>query len=240
MSLLDHLKAHIVFEFYSTLAEQERSILSLLVTQEQRDFIYMSWRMNDWSLVTVEPEEMEVEASEASRPSHSGIVEDTGNCDILTSNLVQWSAETMVLDSCENIVSTRDSKEPDTAISYSDVDESSECSSCGSESDEASSDASSNNFDVEELSSEVECLESESSHCDKCGAVKTEHGAVGYVYPSYRLKQTCNIDADACGFCFCRPCVTDSSNTQFWWETQVHPPSRLNSKVRKPTPTDLG
>ncbi len=51
---------------------------------------------------------MEVEASEASRPSHSGIVEDTGNCDILTSNLVQRSAETMALDSCENIASTCD------------------------------------------------------------------------------------------------------------------------------------
>ncbi len=34
--------------------------------------------MDDWSLVTVEPEEMEVEASEASRPSHSGIVKIQG------------------------------------------------------------------------------------------------------------------------------------------------------------------
>ncbi len=201
------------------MAEQERSTLSLFVTQEQRDFIYMSWLMNDWSLVTVEPEDMEVEASEANRPSHSGIVEDTGNCVILNSILVQRSAEIMALDSCENITSTCHSEEPDTAISYSDVDESSECSSCGSESDEAPSDASSNDFDVEELSNDVMCLEFESSHCDKCGDVKKEHGAVGYVYPSYRLKQICNSDAEACGFWFCRPCVTDRSNTQAWWET---------------------
>ncbi len=65
----------------------------------------------------------------------------------------------MALDSCENIASICDSEEPDTAISYSDVDESSECSSCGSESDEAPSGASSNDFDVVELSSEFECLE---------------------------------------------------------------------------------
>ncbi len=134
-----------------------------------------------------------MEASEVGRPSHSCIVEDTGNCDILNSTLVQQSAETMSFDSCEAISSKCDSEEPDTAISYSDVNESSKSSSYVSESDEAPSDASSSDFDVEELSRETECSESESNHCDKCGAVKAEHGEKGYAYPSYRLKQTSNI-----------------------------------------------
>ncbi len=61
MSLLDHLKAHVVFDFYFTVAEQARSTLSLLVTQEQGDFINISSLLNDWCLVTVEPEDETVE-----------------------------------------------------------------------------------------------------------------------------------------------------------------------------------
>ena len=220
------------------MAKQERSTLSLSATQEQRDFLYTIWLLNDWSLVTVEPEnedveQMEVDGSVICKPSDSAIVDNPRTYDLLTSNLVQGAAETMALHSSEAISSKCDSNERHTAISYSDVDQSSEGSSYESESEEAPSEASSSDFDVQELSSEAEFSESESNHCDKCGAVKTGYGAVHYVYPTYRMKQTSNVDVEECCFCLCRPCVIDNGNTQAWWETQVHPPSRLNSKVRK-------
>lgn len=40
--------------------------------------------------------------------------------------------------------------------------------------------------------------------------------------------------ADECPWCFCKPCVTDMSNQQLWWETECHLPDSSNSKLRKP------
>jgi hypothetical protein len=41
-------------------------------------------------------------------------------------------------------------------------------------------------------------------------------------------------DADECKHCYCRPCITDESNRQLWWERQPRIPSQQNRKFRKP------
>ena len=41
-------------------------------------------------------------------------------------------------------------------------------------------------------------------------------------------------DADECRYCYCRPCITDESNQQLWWERQPRIPSQQNRKFRKP------
>ena len=37
-----------------------------------------------------------------------------------------------------------------------------------------------------------------------------------------------------CGFCLCRPCITDQTNRQMWWETESHAADQSNSSLRKP------
>ena len=36
-----------------------------------------------------------------------------------------------------------------------------------------------------------------------------------------------------CQFCLCRPCITDETNKQLWWETEASPPQESNSVNRK-------
>ena len=36
-----------------------------------------------------------------------------------------------------------------------------------------------------------------------------------------------------CPYCFCKPCVTDETNRQLWWETENHTPNQENNKLRK-------
>ena len=40
-------------------------------------------------------------------------------------------------------------------------------------------------------------------------------------------------DADECPYCFCRPCITDQSNRQFWWEDESQDAHDRNSGIRK-------
>ena len=48
----------------------------------------------------------------------------------------------------------------------------------------------------------------------------------------YRLEQ--DADQQECPHCFCRPCITDETHRQLWWETQDHPPDMENTNFRKP------
>lgn len=40
-------------------------------------------------------------------------------------------------------------------------------------------------------------------------------------------------DAEECQYCLCRPCITDESNRQLWWETENVEPHKRNSALRK-------
>ena len=42
------------------------------------------------------------------------------------------------------------------------------------------------------------------------------------------------MEEDECPYCLCRPCVTDDSNRQLWWEIAPKPSSKKNNKLRKP------
>jgi len=42
-----------------------------------------------------------------------------------------------------------------------------------------------------------------------------------------------NEDAEECQHCFCRPCMTDDSNRQMWWESENAAPHRRNHFLRK-------
>ena len=37
--------------------------------------------------------------------------------------------------------------------------------------------------------------------------------------PDFVIEQ--NQDAEECEYCLCRPCITDESNQQFWWQTDA-------------------
>lgn len=36
-----------------------------------------------------------------------------------------------------------------------------------------------------------------------------------------------------CQYCLCQPCITDETNRQMWWETEVYQPHKRNSSMRK-------
>jgi hypothetical protein len=38
---------------------------------------------------------------------------------------------------------------------------------------------------------------------------------------------------EECVYCFCRPCITNESNRQLWWEPNTHPPHQRNHSLRK-------
>ena len=40
-------------------------------------------------------------------------------------------------------------------------------------------------------------------------------------------------DADECQYCLCKPCITDVSNSQLWWEQEPQEPHTRNSGIRK-------
>ncbi|CAC5416623.1 unnamed protein product [Mytilus coruscus] len=42
-----------------------------------------------------------------------------------------------------------------------------------------------------------------------------------------------NADSDECPFCLCKPCITDESNRQLWWETECQQRHRRNNSLRK-------
>lgn len=76
--------------------------------------------------------------------------------------------------------------------------------------------------------------------CERCGAAAesteipendldeedSDHSHYGY-----------HVDEDPeneeCPWCLCKPCITDASNQQMWWEMNCRAPSESNSKRRK-------
>jgi hypothetical protein len=38
---------------------------------------------------------------------------------------------------------------------------------------------------------------------------------------------------EECVYCFCRPCITNESNRQLWWESNTHPSHQRNHSLRK-------
>lgn len=49
--------------------------------------------------------------------------------------------------------------------------------------------------------------------------------------PGFVIQQ--NPHADECAHCLCRPCITDPSNQQMWWEVEIQAPHERNSSIRK-------
>jgi hypothetical protein len=54
---------------------------------------------------------------------------------------------------------------------------------------------------------------------------------ISETYEEYRIPQ--DHQQEECDYCLCRPCITDPSNKQLWWEDVPSPPSDGNSKKRK-------
>ncbi|KAK3083397.1 hypothetical protein FSP39_009076 [Pinctada imbricata] len=57
-------------------------------------------------------------------------------------------------------------------------------------------------------------------------------GAENFVR-TYRIDHSQDPEHTECQHCLCRPCITDESNRQMWWEPEPVPPSRNNHALRK-------
>ena len=57
-------------------------------------------------------------------------------------------------------------------------------------------------------------------------------GAENFVR-TYRIEQSQDPEHDECPYCLCRPCITDETNRQLWWEPAPIPPSIHNHSLRK-------
>ena len=49
--------------------------------------------------------------------------------------------------------------------------------------------------------------------------------------PGYIIGQ--NNAEEECPYCLCRPCITDETNRQMWWEDHCHAPQHWNTGLRR-------
>ena len=71
----------------------------------------------------------------------------------------------------------------------------------------------------EESSTQTECT-------SDSGEENVQSEEIAFVIPQ-------NQERNECPFCFCKPCITDESNRQMWWETENQPQHRRNNSLRK-------
>ena len=73
--------------------------------------------------------------------------------------------------------------------------------------------------------------------CEHCGALpvpaneSTDSGTIDSNGCGYHIEG--DNTQEECPWCLCRPCVTDISNKQLWWESECRVPNAENSKLRK-------